>query len=75
MKPKDVVWELDAHSHGKHEVLRRYLTNAWFPILGSFAEHIAFIDGFAGPGEYKRGGKGSPLIALEAFAPAFEKDA
>lgn len=66
MKPKDVVWQLDPHTRGKHEVLRHYLA-AWFPILGSFAGRVAFIDGFAGPGEYAGGQPGSPLIALEVF--------
>jgi three-Cys-motif partner protein len=64
--PKDVVWSLDPHTRGKHEVLRHYL-EAWFPILSSFARRVAFIDGFAGPGEYAGGEPGSPLIALEVF--------
>lgn len=66
MKPKDVVWPLEPHTRGKHEVLRRYLT-AWFPIIGSFAQRMVFIDGFAGPGEYSGGEPGSPLIALESY--------
>jgi three-Cys-motif partner protein len=66
MSPKDIVWKLDDHTRGKHEVLRHYLA-AWFPIMGSFAERVAFIDGFAGPGEYAGGEPGSPLIALQAF--------
>jgi three-Cys-motif partner protein len=66
--PKDLIWKLAPHTRGKHEVLRHYLA-AWFPILGSFAGRVAFIDGFAGPGEYAGGAPGSPLIALEAFRP------
>jgi three-Cys-motif partner protein len=66
MTPKQTLWPLEPHTRGKHEVLRHYLA-AWFPILGSFSGRVAFIDGFAGPGEYAGGEKGSPLIALEAF--------
>jgi three-Cys-motif partner protein len=64
--PKDTLWPLPPHTTGKHEVLRHYLA-AWFPIIGSFAPRLAFIDGFAGPGHYAGGEPGSPLIALDAF--------
>jgi three-Cys-motif partner protein len=45
-------------------MLDRYLA-AWFPILlqGGFPG-VTFFDGFAGPGEYKKGEEGSPIIAL-----------
>lgn len=66
MKPTNVIWPLDPHTRGKHEVLRRYL-DAWFPILGSAPGRILFVDGFAGPGEYANGEKGSPLVALDAL--------
>lgn len=66
MKPKDIVWPFVPHTKGKHEVLRHYL-EAWFPILGQTQERIVFIDGFAGPGLYAGGEKGSPLIALDVF--------
>ncbi|MBA3646740.1 MAG: three-Cys-motif partner protein TcmP [Gemmatimonadaceae bacterium] len=64
--PRTTIWELDEHSRGKHIVLERYL-KAWLPILGTTQERIVFIDGFAGPGEYTGGEKGSPIIALEAL--------
>jgi len=66
MAPKKTIWPIDPHTKGKHEVLRHYLA-AWFPILGSFAGRVAFVDGFAGPGEYEGGEPGSPLIAFDAF--------
>ena len=44
--------------------MRRYL-KAWFPILNSWNSRIIYIDGFSGPGRYKGGEPGSPLIALE----------
>ena len=66
------VWPAKPHTIAKHEILRRYL-NAWFPILSrqsrrarGNSQEILFVDGFAGPGEYKSGKPGSPIIALEA---------
>ena len=56
---------LKPHTRGKHLVLRRYL-DAWFPIMASSNRRVLFVDGFAGPGEYKGGEEGSPLIALRA---------
>ena len=64
--PKGILWELEPHTLGKHLVLRAYL-DAWFPILSSWQRRILLIDGFAGPGEYKGGEEGSPLIALRAL--------
>jgi three-Cys-motif partner protein len=63
---KDTLWKLEAHSVGKHQVLKRYL-DAWFPKLGRWGGRILFIDGFCGPGEYANGEPGSPLVALDAF--------
>jgi three-Cys-motif partner protein len=65
--PTTVLWPLEPHSTGKHLVLRNYL-DAWLPILGSWSGRIVFVDGFAGPGEYKGGEEGSPVVALRAFA-------
>lgn len=64
--PRETVWELKPHSLGKHLVLKEYL-KAWLPILGQTQGRILFLDGFAGPGEYKGGEHGSPVIALNAF--------
>ncbi len=38
---------------------------AWFRILGRYDNKLVYIDGFAGPGEYKNYPKGSPIVALE----------
>lgn len=62
--PKETLWELDPHTTAKHEILRRYLA-AWFPILGTYHSRIVYIDGFSGPGRYRNGELGSPMIALE----------
>jgi three-Cys-motif partner protein len=64
--PKTTIWELEAHTRAKHELLRRYL-QAWMPILaqGGFP-NILYIDGFAGPGRYAGGEDGSPIIAVKS---------
>ncbi len=59
------IWPLDPHTDAKHRVLRNYL-NAWLPIMSSWNGRIVYIDGFAGPGIYKGGEDGSPIIALNA---------
>lgn len=60
----DVIWPIPPHSQAKHEILRHYL-GAWFPILATTQRRLLYIDGFAGPGEYKGGEDGSPIIALK----------
>lgn len=67
MQPKTTIWDLEAHTAAKHEILRRYI-QAWAPILsqGNFP-HLVFVDGFAGPGRYSKGEEGSPIIALRAI--------
>lgn len=51
----------------KHGVLETYLPAYW-RILGKTAPGFIFIDGFAGPGRYQDGSKGSPLLAMELVA-------
>ncbi len=58
------IWEILPHTEAKHEILRYYL-GAWFPILASVYLRLLYVDGFAGPGEYKDGEDGSPIIALK----------
>mgnify|MGYP000597843610 CR=1 FL=1 len=56
-------WEIEPHTKAKHAILRMYL-GAWFPILSTYNPRIVYIDGFCGPGRYKGGEDGSPIIAL-----------
>lgn len=62
---RETIWPIDPHTQKKHAILKRYW-EAWLPIMGSWNGRILFIDGFAGPGEYKGGEDGSPLIVLKA---------
>ena len=50
------------HTVGKHDVLVSYL-KAWIPILGQGFGRAVVVDGFAGPGEYRGGEFGSPILA------------
>jgi three-Cys-motif partner protein len=63
--PDEATWPIEDHTSAKHELLRRYL-GAWFPILVSrgFVRRVLFLDGFAGPGIYRGGEPGSPIIAM-----------
>lgn len=63
--PQKTIWDLAPHTAAKHHILRAYL-GGWFPVLASANGRVAFIDGFAGPGEYLGGEPGSPIIALES---------
>ena len=58
------IWSIEAHTKAKHQILEEYL-KAWFPIIGRWANRIVYLDGFAGPGEYKGGEDGSPIIAIK----------
>lgn len=40
---------------------------AWLPIMARSNDRVLFVDAFAGPGEYKGGEPGSPVIALRTF--------
>lgn len=64
--PKTLVWKRDAHTAAKHDLLRRYL-EAWTPILLQRFPRVTYAEGFAGPGIYKGGEPGSPVIALDVF--------
>jgi three-Cys-motif partner protein len=64
--PRTVEWPIGEHTLGKHLVLKEYL-KAWIPILGMTVERMLFIDGFAGPGRYRGGEEGSPVIAIKSL--------
>lgn len=63
---KDHFEDYREHTAIKHAILKDYLST-WVIILGSWQRKIVYIDGFCGPGSYKRGDQifdGSPIIAL-----------
>lgn len=64
MPPRTTCWDLEPHTSAKHLILRRYL-QAWLPIMTRWNGRVLYIDGFAGPGIYRTGEEGSPIIALK----------
>jgi len=64
--PTDTLWDLEPHSRGKHHILRRY-AQAWLPIMTSTHPRVVLVDAFAGPGRYRGGEDGSPIILLKAY--------
>lgn len=60
----ETLWELEPHTGAKHTILRRYL-GAWFGIMGRTNPRIIYLDGFCGPGRYKGGEDGSPVLAIK----------
>jgi three-Cys-motif partner protein len=64
----DTIWEAEKHTLAKHLILTSYL-GAWTAIMarrvGNRHSEIRVFDAFAGPGIYKGGEKGSPILAVE----------
>lgn len=72
--PRETVWERDPHTAAKHEIIKRYL-RAWLPILLNTRDTITYAEGFSGPGVYKHGEPGSPVIAyVEALRDLAPRD-
>jgi three-Cys-motif partner protein len=72
-KSEETVWEIEPHTLAKHAILRGYL-QAWLPIMSKYNRRLVYVDGFAGPGVYKDGEPGSPIIALNAFLDHKQRD-
>ena len=66
----DTLWELEAHSRGKHRILRAYMDTS-FPIMTKYHRRVVVVNGFAGPGRYLGGEPGSPLVMLDAFEHSY----
>lgn len=65
-KPRQIPWAADPHTKAKHALYDRYLSK-WSPImLRGWGANITYAEGFAGPGVYKDGAPGSPVIALRS---------
>ncbi|MCI1859310.1 MAG: three-Cys-motif partner protein TcmP [Sporolactobacillus sp.] len=66
-KISSAKWKIEPHTQAKHAILKTYL-QAWIPMMTlgyNYSHRAILIDGFAGPGEYENGEKGSPIIMLE----------
>lgn len=71
--PRDTLWERDPHTAEKHALVRHYL-DAWWPIILSKFPTATYAEGFAGPGEYKGGEDGSPVLAMRSLLNHSDKD-
>lgn len=71
-KPMEPLWDIEPHTKAKHEILKRYL-DAWIPILAKYNPRIIYLDGFCGPGRYKGGEDGSPIIAIKKALNHFDR--
>ncbi|MFC1600830.1 three-Cys-motif partner protein TcmP [Candidatus Sumerlaeota bacterium] len=67
------LWDPDPHTWAKHQILRSYL-QAWAPILSRRLRReplgrncLLFVDGFAGPGIYRKDEDGSPVLAIKTI--------
>ncbi len=62
-----VPWDADPHTKTKHALYSQYLRK-WMPIMVTgFGADITYAEGFAGPGVYRDGSPGSPVIALRTL--------
>lgn len=68
------TWDAHPHTIAKIEILRKYL-HLWFSILRRSVpgRDLWYLDGFAGPGEYKNYPEGSPVAALKAAESALNE--
>lgn len=67
MQKAFALWEREPHTGAKHELLKYYL-DAWYAIMSTTVHNrLVYYDAFSGPGRYKGGENGSPLIALDAL--------
>jgi three-Cys-motif partner protein len=71
--PTETLWKIEPHTKAKHEILRQYL-GAWFAIMGRTNQRIIYLDGFCGPGRYKDGEDGSPILAIKLAQNHFQKN-
>jgi three-Cys-motif partner protein len=62
-----IVWDAAPHTLAKHRVYQEYLSK-WIPIMiQGWGGDVTIAEGFAGPGIYKGGQPGSPVIALRTL--------
>lgn len=66
-KPREIPWDADEHTKVKHDLYARYLSK-WAPIMvHGWKGDITYAEGFSGPGIYKDGAPGSPVIAIRSI--------
>jgi len=61
---EEVLLDWSLRVKAKHDIIKNYM-DRWLPIMTSSNKRVLYFDGFCGPGEYKNGKAGSPIIALK----------
>jgi|GEM_PF-917058 len=62
--PDPTYWDLTESTSAKHRLYQRYLQGWWPKLLQSPFDRITYVEAFAGPGRYRLGEPGSPILAL-----------
>jgi three-Cys-motif partner protein len=65
-KPDELLWDSEPRTLIKHLIYRRYL-DCWMGKICQSFDHATIIDAFAGPGVYKDGLDGSPVVIAKGF--------
>lgn len=71
--PHEHFEELKEWSERKHTLLIKYLVGFVRILGGATKDRVYYVDGFAGPGIYEDGAKGSPILAAEYAKATDEK--
>lgn len=65
-QPDDTLWPSQPRTLLKHQVYRRYL-DCWMGKVCQAFSNSAIVDAFAGPGIYRDGPDGSPVVIAKTF--------
>jgi three-Cys-motif partner protein len=64
--PADMLWNSEPRTLLKHQVYRQYL-HCWMAKICHSFPRSAIVDAFAGPGGYRDGPDGSPVVIAKTF--------
>jgi three-Cys-motif partner protein len=64
--PEEMLWDSQPRTLIKHQVYRHYL-QCWMGKICRTFPVSAVVDAFAGPGQYKDGPDGSPVVVAKTF--------
>lgn len=70
-KKLPTIWDISPHTKAKHLILKAYF-QAWFSIVGQKFDKVIYVDGFCGPGVYKGGEHGSPVLVIDEATKALQ---
>ncbi|TMR93939.1 three-Cys-motif partner protein TcmP [Nonomuraea basaltis] len=65
-QPDELLWDSEPRTLIKHHIYRRYL-DCWMGKVCQSFEYATIVDAFAGPGVYKDGLDGSPVVVAKGY--------